>query len=194
MIPWDAPADPNKRVFKRVSLHDELRATKYRRVVVAAIAALVENWRVAGCPAGPTFASFPEWANVVGGILQVAGLGDATTSPAIVASAPSGLSAKELELILLIDYLADFHAGKDMEFDEIYDIVLANSPAFPLLTDAASAGARQPLGKYLKKMHAKSHTVSPGSAAVILVNGSERRKVWKFIRVPLYHWAATLDL
>jgi hypothetical protein len=194
MTPWDAPADPNKRIFKRVSLHDELRRPQYRRIVVAAIAALVENWRIAGCPPGPTFASFPEWANVVAGILQVAGLGDATTSPAIVASDQSGLSDRELELILLINYLADFHGGKDMEFEDIYEVVLANAPAFPFLTDLTSQKAQQPLGRYLPKMHAKSHTAKPGSACVSLVHATKRRKVWKFWRKPLDQGLEVLDL
>ncbi len=195
MIPWDAPTDPNKRVFKRVSLHDELRSPQYRRVVVAAISALVENWRAAGCPPGPTFASFPEWANVVGGILQVAGLGDPTTSPAVtVASSPPGLSAKELELIRLIEYLADFHSGKDMEFDEIYSIVLANAPAFPLLTDATAKGARVPIGKYLPKMHDRSLAASPGAACVAWVNTDNRRKKWRFWKKPLNNCEGLLDL
>jgi hypothetical protein len=181
--PLGGPDDPNKREFKRVSLHDELRNPKCRRIVVAAIHALVENWRKAGCPPGPIFSSFPEWANVVGGILQVAGLGDATTSPALVASTSPSASTLAAELTLLMEYLADFHGGKIMDFKEIFDIVLANGPAFPVLSEAGAARAKQPLGRYLAKMHTLSHKAGYDEACVTWVNMDVRRKRWKFWRM-----------
>jgi hypothetical protein len=38
---------------------------------------LIQHWFQSGSPAGETpFASFPEWARVVGGVMRAAGLGD----------------------------------------------------------------------------------------------------------------------
>jgi hypothetical protein len=65
--------DPNKRPFD--DLHEWLTSENGRRDVIAALHALVENWikiPPAKRPA-PVFTSFPEWGEVVGGIMLAAG-------------------------------------------------------------------------------------------------------------------------
>lgn len=57
--------------------HDKLRkwTRKHRRELVVAILTLIQAWIVAGQPAGPyRLGSFEEWAEVIGGILDVAGI------------------------------------------------------------------------------------------------------------------------
>jgi hypothetical protein len=45
--------------------------------VLSAIAALYRNWADKGFPPGQTpFTSYPKWAEVVGGVMVAAGLGD----------------------------------------------------------------------------------------------------------------------
>jgi hypothetical protein len=181
-MPLGAPVNPNKRVFDRLNLHDELRNPKYRRVVLAAIYALVENWRKAGCPPGPTFTSFPEWAHVVGGILQVGGLGDATTSSRRGATSPTGVSTLRIELLALLDFLADNHNSKSLTFPEIHDIIRSNATTFPLLSSAEASRVKQPLGRFLSQMLELSDKSTPNKTGVAWVNLSARRKQWKFWR------------
>jgi hypothetical protein len=48
-----------------------------RELVLSAIHALFKHWELCDRPKGVTpFASFPEWAEVVGGVMGCAGLGD----------------------------------------------------------------------------------------------------------------------
>ena len=50
---------------------------QHRAELLSAVAALVNEWVRQGCPPGPSpFTSFPEWGQVVGGILHCAGLPD----------------------------------------------------------------------------------------------------------------------
>ena len=70
-----AAENQNKQVFKREDLLGWI--TENRSLLLSAVASLVTRWIVAGEPKGPTpFASFPEWARVVGGVMAHSGLGD----------------------------------------------------------------------------------------------------------------------
>ena len=67
--------DPNKRVFQSKRLHDEIK--ERRSEILSCVAALYRNWEEKGFPKGVTpFTSYPEWAEVVGGVMVAAGLGD----------------------------------------------------------------------------------------------------------------------
>jgi hypothetical protein len=70
-----AEENPNARAFQKTYLH---AWTLENRVnILSAIAGLVHHWIQAGQPLPPSvFTSFPEWRNVVGGIVYAAGLGD----------------------------------------------------------------------------------------------------------------------
>jgi DNA polymerase I-like protein with 3'-5' exonuclease and polymerase domains len=69
-----AQENPNDRTFKHPNLH---RWAKERRPkILSALATLVRKWDAAGRPEGSApFASFPEWARVVGGIMEACNLG-----------------------------------------------------------------------------------------------------------------------
>jgi DNA polymerase-1 len=67
--------NPNGRKFSKPDLHGWV--LQHRSELLGAVDALVRRWKERGCPDGPTpFNSFPEWGNVVGGIMHTAGLGD----------------------------------------------------------------------------------------------------------------------
>ncbi len=67
--------DVNARKFRHADLRGWIR--RNRSELLSAVAALVSNWIRQGRPHGPNpFASFPEWAHVVGGTIHAAGLGD----------------------------------------------------------------------------------------------------------------------
>ena len=54
-----------------------------RRNVLKALQSLVRNWVDTGASDGNVFTSFPDWARVVGGVMQAAGLGDPTELSAL---------------------------------------------------------------------------------------------------------------
>ena len=67
--------DANKRTFPKPFLHDWLKENRVR--VLSAIYSLYRHWIKAGAPFGKTlFNSFPRWAQVVGGVMSAANLGD----------------------------------------------------------------------------------------------------------------------
>jgi DNA polymerase-1 len=67
--------NPNGRTFSKPDLHDWV--LQHRPELLGAVGALVRRWIERGCPDGLTpFNSFPEWGNIVGGIMHTAGLGD----------------------------------------------------------------------------------------------------------------------
>lgn len=64
--------DANSRQFKNPDLHGWILDN--RGLVISALYKLVENWIAKGKPKGSIpFASFPEWSNVCGGIMEAAG-------------------------------------------------------------------------------------------------------------------------
>ena len=66
--------NPNDRRFSHPSLHQW--AKERRSKILSTLVAFVRKWDAAGQPSGSApFASFPEWASVVGGIMEVCGLG-----------------------------------------------------------------------------------------------------------------------
>jgi len=70
-----AQEDPNERNFKRPDLHGWIR--ERRGDILSALWAFVKLWDESGRPDGKTlFASFPEWAKTVGGIMHTGDLGD----------------------------------------------------------------------------------------------------------------------
>jgi hypothetical protein len=67
--------NPNERAFKRTDLHGYVLSN--RALLLSAIYTLINVWVTAGKPSSKTlFTSFPEWARVVGGIMQLNEMGD----------------------------------------------------------------------------------------------------------------------
>ena len=67
--------DPNSRRFENTFLHRKI--TERRGEILSAMAALYQEWARKGFPKGSTpFTSYPEWAEVIGGVMLANGLGD----------------------------------------------------------------------------------------------------------------------
>jgi hypothetical protein len=67
--------DPNDRVFSDKFLHQTV--TKRRAEILSAIASVFSHWVTQGCPKGETsLITYPEWAEVIGGVMMAAGLGN----------------------------------------------------------------------------------------------------------------------
>lgn len=70
-----AEEDPNKRVFRHEDLHGYVKEN--RELILSSIYAIIRDWYDKGMPKGITkFSSFPEWANICGGIMINAEFGD----------------------------------------------------------------------------------------------------------------------
>jgi hypothetical protein len=70
-----AEENPNARTYKRPNLHAYIRNNRGK--ILSAIYTLIKVWYDAGQPPSKTpFTSFPEWARVVGGIMQYHDMGD----------------------------------------------------------------------------------------------------------------------
>ena len=70
-----AKENQNSQSFKRTDLLGWIN--RNRSLVLSAVASLVHQWIKAGMPPGPSpFASFPEWAATVGGVMHHSALGD----------------------------------------------------------------------------------------------------------------------
>ena len=65
--------NPNERDFKTTNLHEQI--LKKRDLILSSLYALVKNWFDSDKKTTFRFASFPEWANICGGILEKAGYG-----------------------------------------------------------------------------------------------------------------------
>ncbi len=67
--------DANTRKFKNPNLHEWV--LNNRSLILSALYTLIKNWIDKGSPKGTIpFTSFPEWANVCGGIMEAAKLGN----------------------------------------------------------------------------------------------------------------------
>jgi hypothetical protein len=67
--------DENSRAFPKVFLHDWI--AENRSLILSAIATFYNEWIKAGMPPGATpFNSFPQWASVIGGVMNTCELGD----------------------------------------------------------------------------------------------------------------------
>jgi hypothetical protein len=67
--------NPNGRRFINKYLHKEIKNS--RAEILSALNAIVVNWAKKGFPKGKTaFSSYPEWAEIVGGMMAAAELGD----------------------------------------------------------------------------------------------------------------------
>lgn len=70
-----AAEDPNQREFKHPNLLEWVKTNRGK--ILGALMALICEWDRQGRPRGSVrFASFPEWAEVVGGIMEATGLGN----------------------------------------------------------------------------------------------------------------------
>ena len=67
--------NPNSRVFHNAKLHFWVLDSRF--LILEAIKSLVDYWLKSGCLPGLTpFVSYPYWAEVAGGVMRVAQLGD----------------------------------------------------------------------------------------------------------------------
>jgi hypothetical protein len=130
--------DANKRVFPNPFLHDWIRENRVK--IISSIAALYRHWIKEGSPLGQTpFTSFPRWAEVVGGVMKAAGLGD----PCLPHEGEELLGGDRKERAMRALYCACYAEFPEtwMKKADIYDVIkqqLDNYPGLEWFGDLTS--------------------------------------------------------
>jgi hypothetical protein len=113
--------DPNKRKFKNPNLHEWIKNN--RSLILSCLFALVKNWFNEGMPKGKTlFTSFPEWAEVIGGIMVCNDLGDPCVS-------------EDTHLISADRESSDMKEFFELVYSEYPDVYQVKSKLLELLND-----------------------------------------------------------
>jgi hypothetical protein len=107
-----------------------------RRVeILAALWQIVQAWDAAGQPRGAkTHASFPEWAAIIGGMVEHAGFASPVTVPAM---RHAGNQDAE-DMAALVRAMASGHGNRPIDFDQVTETA-AELGLFERITDGCSA-------------------------------------------------------
>ncbi|MFZ4766766.1 MAG: bifunctional DNA primase/polymerase, partial [Roseimicrobium sp.] len=147
-----AEEDANARIFSKPNLWNWV--TDHRSEMLSAVASLTKAWMDAGCPNGRTpFTSFPEWASVVGGIMQANGLGD----PCEPHQDDGGLPADRQIVAMKALFLAchERHADSWLTKAEIYDVIVMHedNEAFGWFGDLEEKGTKTKVSLQLRQFN-----------------------------------------
>jgi DNA polymerase-1 len=146
--------DPNKRLFRRPDLHAYVRANRGR--ILGAIKAFVDAWIKQSMPPGITpFTSFPEWARVVGGIMQVNGLGDPCLPHATELEIGGDLRERAMRAVYRIGYAKwpKLWIPKDQLFNALAEADDEDLQWFGPWAGEEGKGTRNKAGMALKAYH-----------------------------------------
>lgn len=143
----------NQRVFSKTDLHGWILENRAR--ILSAIWSLVRHWDASGRPAGPTpFTSFPSWAEVVGGIMHVCGLGDPCRPDSDEINLGGDSETRDMKALYALAY--EKHPEQWLTKKEVREIVLGDDqgadsePLFAWL-DLESKSGQTRFGQILEK-------------------------------------------
>jgi len=119
----------NLREFKNPQLHSWIVANRSR--IISAMYALVRNWRDKGSPAGTVpFASFSQWANICGGIMEAAGYPSPCKPDEGIVSVAGDVETTEMKKL----FEACYKKHQDMEIKKTEIVrALDDEEIFPFL-------------------------------------------------------------
>jgi hypothetical protein len=123
----------NLRDFKTPNLHKWVMDN--RNDIISAIYSLIKNWFNHDMPKGSIkFASFPEWAEICGGIMECAGLGNPCEQDKVNALNIS-LDKDTDEMKQLFEIVYEKYPNEWIEKSEIKEIILSSSENLFSYTD-----------------------------------------------------------
>jgi hypothetical protein len=112
--------NPNARTFSHTNLYEWI--LEHRSELFSALVAVVQHWHECGQPCGQTpFASFPEWARIVGGIMQSAGFSDPCLPDASMESV--GGDEESVHMKTLFKVAHEKWAGERVELNQIIGLM-----------------------------------------------------------------------
>ncbi|MSU51429.1 MAG: hypothetical protein EXS37_20465 [Opitutus sp.] len=122
-----------------------------RAEVLAALWQIVQAWHAAGRPRGrKSHASFPEWATLIGGIVEHAGFASPVTAPAL----HDGGNQDVEDMVSLVAAVRDAHCDRPIDFEKLADLA-GELGLFERITEGVGASGldradKAKLGKLLK--------------------------------------------
>lgn len=147
-----ADEDPNARRFPKTDLW--AFASAHRSDILCALDGLVAHWENCGCPRGKTpFTSFPQWAEVVGGIMTCAEMGDPCLPHAGESLSGGDELTEHMKELFRLCYAK--HPEVWIEKKEIYAVLDENPDVslFPWWGPLSEQSARVRLGRELNEKY-----------------------------------------
>jgi hypothetical protein len=139
--PWERTG------FRHPNIATWTKANRGR--LVGAVLTLCQAWRAAGCPAGSeTLGMFESWAEVMGGILQVAGV------PGLMGNAQEFRAShadKVSEWRAFTTTWWQKHGAAEVGVDQLYDLAHSEKLLDSVLGDKGERSQRTKLGQALSK-------------------------------------------
>ncbi len=106
-----------------------------RAEILAALWQIVQKWDRAGRPAGSkTHASFPEWARVIGGMVELAGFASPVTAPTL----HDGGNRDGEDMAELVQSIQQAFSARPIDFEQLTELA-AEKGLFERITDGVSA-------------------------------------------------------
>lgn len=164
-----AGEDVNRREFRHPNILDYTRKNRGR--ILGAVDALVRRWNDRGRPPGPTtHASFPRWAEVVGGVMATAGLGDPCIRPAELQGVTGDPETEDMRRLFLSG-----HEQYDNTFigkKQLYELVQANEEGIFGFLELNTRAGKTSLGKKLLKYRDREL-----SGVTLKINNSDKHRL-----------------
>jgi DNA polymerase I len=171
-----SPDDINGHRYRHIDIKGWVR--RHRSELLSAVSALVSEWFRQGCPPGPSpFTSFPEWGQVVGGILHCAGLPD-PCRPHEDSQSSGDQATKAMRdfFILAFDHFGD----RDILKQDFQEFVQQNEGVHELFDwiDFAARRGQTMFGKLIVKFDKREL----GGITFRLKQSSKNRATYRFFR------------
>ena len=136
----------NERNFNNPNLHKWV--LEHRSEIISAIYSLIKNWFDNGKPKGSiNFASFSEWAEICGGIMECAELGNPCAKDKISQSAT--LDPETAEMKELFELGFELKPNSWISKDDIKDIIISNDEPIFSYIDWTKKSDQTKFGKKL---------------------------------------------
>lgn len=168
--------DANTRKFNNPDLHGFVKNNRGK--ILSAIYVIIKNWFNNDCPNGSlNFSSFPEWANICGGIMECAGIGNPCVQDKESLSIGGDVETKEMKELFELCYKE--HGDKYIKRSDILDIIKENELFmyldFQKMSDLTKLGIK--LSKFVGRIFSEIRLELKDSSA----KGSRRE--FKFINI-----------
>jgi len=93
----------NEREFDKPNLHQYVMSN--RSLIISAMYALVRNWEIKGKPKGSVnFASYPQWSNICGGIMEAAEYGNPCKADSEVVTVAGDAETTDMKYLFEVLY------------------------------------------------------------------------------------------
>jgi hypothetical protein len=151
-----------------------------RSELVAACLTLCQAWVAAGMPRGSNvLGSFEEWATIIGGILQVAGI------PGFLENANETIDTSDVESELWSVFIGDWwecHHDHEVGVAQLHQIALKADPPLPL-GDGNERSQQTKLGNAIRDFRDRIYQVDRLNLRVVSAGVLHQAKRWQLVRV-----------